>query len=212
MRMIIGCGSEIWQMLKNEIGSKFDIHVKGKDFCQFRVSISPHQTLYLANPPVDILRNHIEKICRLYPKTHLIFISSLVVNVYDEASRYSYVSKKAKQEKVVIDLCTKYGVNLSVVRPGPILPKNCTKNKFPFYTDLDDLVNVFLGVKYYDRERTIEVFTLNDVNILKMKMYGITLKYMPFYFTRIIDFVLSRFGVKNYGYTFILNRKLRLRL
>ena len=41
-------------------------------------------------------------------------------------------------------------------------------------------------------------------------MYGIILKYMPFYFTRIIDFVLSRFGVKNYGYTFILNREIAI--
>jgi hypothetical protein len=189
----------------------FDIHVKGRDFDQFKENISPQQILYLANPPLEVLREHIEKICILYPKAHLTFLSSLVVNVYNEASRYSYVSKKAQQEKVVIDICTQHRMSFYIVRPGPILSKISEKKKFPFHTDLKDLVSVFLRKKYYDRERIIEVYTLNDTNVLEVKIYGILVKYMPFYCTRLVDLVLRNFGVKNYGYTFLLNRKLRVR-
>lgn len=209
--MIVGSGSKVWQLLKLEIGSMFDIHVNGKDFDQFMMNISPHQTLYVANPPAEVLRKHIEKICELYPKTHLIFLSSLVVNVYDEASRYSYVSRKALQEQIVIDTCTKYGLEFCIVRAGPILSKKSSSKIFPFYTELNDLVSIILEDDKYSTEVIKEVFTLNDIVMRNMKIYEFSLYYMPFYFTRTVDFVLSRFGVSNYGYTFILNRMLRAR-
>lgn len=211
MRMIVGSGSNIWKMFEHEIGSVFDIHVNGKNFDQFMMNISPHQTLYVANPPVEVLRNHIEKVCELYPKTHLIFLSSLVVNIYDEASRYSYVSRKARQEQIVIDTCTKYGLKFCIVRPGPILPENSSSKTFPFYTDLNDLVSIILEANKYPTGLIKEVFTLNDIVVRNMTIYEYSLRYLPFYFTRMIDFLLSRFGVSNYGYTFILNKMLRAR-
>ena len=211
MRMIVDCGSKIWQMLKPEIGSMFDIQVKGKDFDKIKQSVSPHQTLYLANPPLEVLRKHIEKICVLYPDTHLIFLSSLVVIVSDEAIRYTYVSKKVQQEKAVIDICAKYGMSFCIVRAGPILSKQSELKAFPFYTDLNDLVKIILQTNSHSLNVTKEVFTLNYTRMQGTKIYENLLIYMPFYFTRLIDFVLSRLGVKNYGYTFILNRKLRER-
>ena len=118
MWIVIGSGSKVWNSLRDNWQNSEIVEVGGRDFESFYSDVYPDLILYVANPPAKILRRHIRKIHFNYPRTKLVFLSSLVVQVSQEAQRYSYVAEKALKEKVVVDECKKLGLSYCVFRPG----------------------------------------------------------------------------------------------
>ena len=208
MWLVIGSGSKIWQMLKKDWSFLDTIEVSGKSFSKQSTKIEPHYILYVANPPLEIFKQHICKILKNYPNAHLVFFSSIVVNIADEGKRYSYVRDKVAKENCVRKMCQFSQSKSFVLRPGPVVESSKVTHGYPFYTTLDDLhyrIRLIAAGEVIDHT---EIYTL-AINANEIVGYCNFVKFLPFPVMRVMDRVFRLLGNKNYGYTYLLNRKLR---
>lgn len=208
MWLVIGSGSKIWQMLKKNWIFLDTLEVSGKSFSAQSASIEPHYILYVANPPLKILKQHICKIVKDYPNARLVFLSSIVVKIADEGKRYSYVRDKVAKENCVRSVYRFSQARFFFLRPGPIVESSKATHGYPFYTTVDDL---------HDRIRLIAADEMSDQTDLyslattadEIVGYCNFVKFLPFPLVRVLDKFFRLLGKKNYGYTFLLYRKLR---
>lgn len=205
--MIVGSGSEIWNMIKGDF-TEFSVNeVPGKKFLELCEIGSEDLILYLANPPRDIFLLHLELIKKLKPK-NILFFSSLVTILPTEFSKYRYVDVKKDMEKLFTEEMTKVtDINCLIVRPAIIYFDKRTTIKPPIAIEKHKLISV---IKHsMNKEFKFDKLNLYDreTNFKSHYLYELAWNYLPFKVCRFFDLILRLLGKKNYGYTYFLARQ-----